>query len=473
MSYTLNKPKTETNNIRKAVYAGSFYPANKEKLAETIENLIRKADKNPPNLPANKKLKALIFPHAGYIYSGLTAAYCASVLKGESFNEVILMGPDHKIGFKNCSVSEADAYETPLGTVPLNKEKIKNLTADKTTFQYIKASDTTEHSLEVILPFLITSLKKFKLVPIVMGNGNVIEYAEAINRIIDKNSLLAISADMSHYLDYDKAVKKDKNSIKNILNLNSEQLIKEKNDTCGIIPILTLIELAKQKNWTPTLLHYSNSGDTAGDKEHVVGYGAIAFYENDEEKPEQNKKKLLLKFARETIERQLEKTTVKPDKNLETKLKEHPPFKEIAGTFVTLHINNRLRGCIGNIISDIPIIEGVKNNAIKAAFKDPRFSPLTKEELDKTKIEISLLTQPKPLIYEDSNDLISKLEENKDGVILRKEIKSATFLPQVWEQLPNPKQFLSHLCAKAGLLPNAWLTDKPDIFVYTAEHFEE
>ncbi|MBW1616314.1 MAG: AmmeMemoRadiSam system protein B [Deltaproteobacteria bacterium] len=473
MSYTINKPKTETNNIRKAVYAGSFYPANKEKLVETIKNLINKTKQNPPNLPTNKKLKALIFPHAGYIYSGLTAAYSASLLKKESFDEVILMGPDHKIGFKNCSISSADAYQTPLGQIPLNKDKIKSLTDNSEIFQYIKASDTTEHSLEVILPFLITALKKFKLIPIVMGNGNILEYAPALNRIADKNSLIVASADLSHYLDYDQAVKKDKKTIKNILDLNSEQLIKGQNNTCGIIPILTLIEIAKKNNWTPVFLHYSNSGDTAGNKDQVVGYGAIAFYENAEEKSEQNKKKLLLKLARETIESQLEKTVDKPDKNLEAELKKHPPFNKIAGTFVTLHINNRLRGCIGNIVSDIPIIEGVKSNAINAAFKDTRFAPLTKKELDITNIEISLLTEPKPLIYKDENDLISKLKHNKYGVILRKGIKSATFLPQVWDQLPEPKNFLSHLCAKAGLPPNAWIKDKPDIFIYKAEHFEE
>ncbi|MBW1649849.1 MAG: AmmeMemoRadiSam system protein B [Deltaproteobacteria bacterium] len=469
MTYILKK-KTATNNIRKAVHSGSFYPSDKKNLIETIENLINAAEKNLCALPANKNLKALIFPHAGYIYSGLTAAHCASLLKKESFTDVILLGPDHKIGFKNCCTSEAKAYQTPLGSVSLNKEKIKKLLSDTKTFQYIKTSDTTEHCLEVILPFLQNSLCQFKLVPIVMGTGNIFEYAEAINRITDKNALIVVSADLSHYLDYDTAVKKDKNTIKNILNLNSEQLIKEKNNTCGITPVLTLIEIAKKNNWDPILLHYSNSGDTVGDQNQVVGYAAIAFYQNTEEQLDKNQKQLLLKLARQTIAKKFGQE--------EQDLQEKPTPKnsllnKIGGTFVTLYINNSLRSCIGNIVSDLPIIEGIKNNAINAAFKDPRFPPLTEKELDKIKIEISILTEPKPLTYLNAEDLISKLKKNIDGVILRKGIKSATFLPQVWEQLPEPKQFLSHLCVKAGLLSEAWITDKPDIFVYNAEHFQE
>jgi AmmeMemoRadiSam system protein A len=143
------------------------------------------------------------------------------------------------------------------------------------------------------------------------------------------------------------------------------------------------------------------------------------------------------------------------------------------GTFVTLKIDDQLRGCIGNLTATEPLLEGVRRNAINAAFHDPRFAPLTETELAKVEIEVSILTEPQPLDYIDGADLLTKLRANIDGVIIRKGHASATFLPQVWEQLPEPEDFLSHLCKKAGLSSNAWRDTKLEVQTYQVQYFEE
>jgi AmmeMemoRadiSam system protein A len=148
-------------------------------------------------------------------------------------------------------------------------------------------------------------------------------------------------------------------------------------------------------------------------------------------------------------------------------------FKQKRGTFVTLTIDKQLRGCIGNLDSTDSIVDGIERNAVNAAFRDPRFPPLKAGELDRVDIEVSILTEPQPLKYKDSEDLLSKLRVNVDGVILRKGSASATFLPQVWAQLPQPETFLSHLCSKAGLSPDAWKEGNLDILTYQVQCFEE
>lgn len=143
------------------------------------------------------------------------------------------------------------------------------------------------------------------------------------------------------------------------------------------------------------------------------------------------------------------------------------------GTFVTLKTGDRLRGCIGSLAGTGPVTEGVRHNAIQAAFHDPRFPPLAAEELDQVDIEVSVLTEPQPLEYTNADDLLARLKVGEHGVIVRQGPLSATFLPQVWEQLPEPPQFLSHLCLKAGLPAAAWRTDKPEVLTYRVQRFRE
>lgn len=150
-----------------------------------------------------------------------------------------------------------------------------------------------------------------------------------------------------------------------------------------------------------------------------------------------------------------------------------PKYSEKRGTFVTLTIQGNLRGCIGHIIPQESLLEGVRINAINAAFRDPRFRPLSTKEWEKVKVEVSILTDPKPLQYSDADDLLNKLRPGIDGVIIKQGFSQATFLPQVWEQLPDKKEFLTHLCMKAGLEASEWKRGKLEVSTYQVQAFEE
>ena len=465
--------------IRKAVWAGRFYPASRSELEQTIDSLTFQAKQTRVQIPPHKQLKALILPHAGYIYSGLTAAHASLVLRENQFDKVILMGPDHRVGFNNCAISDVDAYETPLGLVRLSKDA-PVLRRQSNLFRSIPDSDMFEHSVEVILPFLQHYIKNFEFIPIVIGRADGKLLAHAIEPLIDEKTLLVVSSDLSHHLSYPEAVERDKKTINMILNLESDKLLKSSNRACGIIPILIVLEMAGKYGWQPVLLHYSNSGDTAGGRSQVVGYAAIAFYGDSSMQKNHNYQQInpqlgqaLVKLARQTIMERLGLKISGKESDLVVAAVKDDALKARHGTFVTLKIAGHLRGCIGSLAAEESILDGVKRNAVNAAFHDPRFSPLTVEEIEDVDIEISILTKPQPLEYTNSADLISKLRVNVDGVILQKGQASATFLPQVWEQLPRPEKFLSHLCVKAGLSANAWENTQLQISTYQVQYFEE
>jgi len=150
-----------------------------------------------------------------------------------------------------------------------------------------------------------------------------------------------------------------------------------------------------------------------------------------------------------------------------------PVFQEQRGTFVTLKIGNQLRGCMGCLTPSESILEGIQRNALNAAFKDPRFPALTAPELEQAEIEVSILTNPSELEYFGGSGLLKKLRPNIDGVIISKGMARATFLPQVWEQLPRTEEFLAHLCRKAGLSPDEWKKGELDVSVYQVQYFHE
>jgi AmmeMemoRadiSam system protein A len=187
--------------------------------------------------------------------------------------------------------------------------------------------------------------------------------------------------------------------------------------------------------------------------------------------PEQGQ--LLVKLARHTLSQQLSKQIPQKEiDSLNTSLTD-PCFNSSCGTFVTLTIDGKLRGCIGNLTSNASVVSGVRQNAINAAFHDPRFSSLSLPELDRVSIEVSILSEPRPLDYREPADLLNKIRPHIDGVILRKGTASATFLPQVWEQIRKPQNFLAQLCLKAGLAADAWQQSKLEVSTYQVQHFKE
>jgi len=277
LSFQLSSRGAFSGSIRSDIKSGSFYPSSRLKLEQAIDNYTYRAGQSKVKIPLDKSIKALIMPHAGYIYSGFTAAHVSKVLSGDSIGKVILIGPDHYVGFTNGAISDVEAYKTPIGVVKLHEDASK-LRLESSLFNPVLGSDNNEHSLEVILPFLQIYLKEFEIIPIVLGPCDTSLVASVVEKYIDNNTLIVVSSDLSHYLQYDEAVLKDKETINMILNMETERLKLNKNRACGKIPIIILLDIAKRHGWSPVLLHYSNSGDTAGDRSRVVGYCAIAFY---------------------------------------------------------------------------------------------------------------------------------------------------------------------------------------------------
>jgi len=244
--------------VRFSVHAGSFYPADKEALSLMIEKFLSEA----PIKKLGGKLAALIVPHAGYIYSGLTAAFGYNSLKIAAPKKIVLIGPSHYHYIKGA-YSFSLPWQTPLGELKVNR-------AD---FPIIKKD--VEHSLEVQAPFLQTVLANFEFTPIMYGEISSDALAGSISAHT-KDSVIIASSDLSHFFKYGEAKQIDAVTINAILDLDFEEFMRA-GDACGKIGVGALILLAKKNKWKPILLDYRNSGDTAGNKDEVVGYASIAF----------------------------------------------------------------------------------------------------------------------------------------------------------------------------------------------------
>lgn len=475
----------QIRSVRAPAVAGLFYPGEAAELSRTIDGYLAAA----PNR-AVTNLRALICPHAGYAYSGPVAAHAYKLLAGRDFSTVILLGPSHYAQFEGGSVAAVDAYATPLGTVEISPKANALARCPPYTLEpkclvqrpgwWEQASkpapatgqetpDTWEHSVEVQVPFLQKTLKHFKILPVVFGATDPAAAARVLVEQLDDTTLIVVSTDLSHYLPYGQARALDAQTITNICRLETGRL--HHDDACGLTPVLTLMHLARLKGWQAELLDARNSGDTAGDKSRVVGYAAIAFHEPGGEPARfgANERRQLLALARQALGEAV-KTGRRP-------VVDAAPFstelRRNQGCFVTLTIKGELRGCIGHILPQEPLWQGVLDNAQNAALRDPRFAPVTAGDLAAIRIEVSVLSEPQPLAFTSPEDLLSKLRPQRDGVVLQVQGRSSTFLPQVWEQLPDKVEFLEHLSQKAGCPRNAWRQAGTQVMIYHAEAFKE
>lgn len=261
-----------TRSVRPAAVAGTFYPGNVRSLNYDIDNLLRQAKASSGPLP-----KAIIVPHAGYIYSGPIAAsaYQRIAAGRGAVKRVILLGPAHRVPVRGLALPQAEAFATPLGTVPLDT-RAEALIADLPQVGTSASAHAWEHSLEVQLPFLQKTLGEFALVPLVVGDATARDVAEVLDRLWGgPETLIVISSDLSHYLPYDLARKIDGQTVDMILDLRNVT----HEQACGGTPVNGLLLAAKRHRLRPELLDVRNSGDTAGDHDHVVGYAAFAFVE--------------------------------------------------------------------------------------------------------------------------------------------------------------------------------------------------
>jgi AmmeMemoRadiSam system protein B len=264
--------ETSSETVREPVVAGAFYPGSADELRATVDALLAKA-----NAPSLRGLKALVCPHAGYRYSGPVAASGFKLLPGLKFDQVIVLAPSHHAAFRGVAVPTEDALSTPLGKIRVAR-RAREL-ARTAPFVLDSAPYLREHSLEVELPFLQRTLPSFELWPMVFGSTNSEEVAKRLDPAVGPTTLLVASSDLSHYYPYDTAVTLDRATIDAIVRLDVQALADA--EACGRGPVLALVYLARSRGWKAQLLDYRNSGDTAGDRSRVVGYAAIAFYEQD------------------------------------------------------------------------------------------------------------------------------------------------------------------------------------------------
>ena len=483
--------------VRETAVAGQFYPGVAGELDGVVRGFL--ADADTPGLPppdAGNAPKAIIAPHAGYVYSGAVAARAYARLSpvSDTITRVVLLGPCHRVAVQGLALSSAEAFRTPLGDIPLDAQAAEQILG----FPQVQVFDAThemEHSLEVHLPFLQRVLGDFSLVPLVVGETAPDEVADVIEALWGgPETVFVISTDLSHFLNYDDARKIDGRTCRAIETLEPSAI--SANGACGRFPVGGMLAVAKRRGMSVTTLDIRNSGDTAGPKDRVVGYGAWMLQEartgkartgtnNKESRKHKDQTKdtspsgdftdttralldrhgdTLLRLAARSIQHGLEHgkplSIHGPDFG--------PELGRTGACFVSLKRDGNLRGCIGTAEAKRPLSVDVAENAFRAAFKDPRFPALTAKEMDGTDLSISVLSPQTPITFSGEADLLAQLQPGIEGLIIEDAGRRALYLPSVWAQLPTPETFLQHLKVKAGLAKDHW-SDGFRAWRFTAE----
>ena len=476
----------ETQQVRKAAVAGTFYPASAREIQSMVGRWLHPVADGPAP-------QAVIVPHAGYVFSGEVAASAFNrIPRGHAYKRIFLLGPSHRVGFNGASVQTQCAYaETPLGRVPIDIAVGKELISKGDgAFTFRADAHDREHCLEVQLPFLQTIYKEVPpIVPIVIGSQHldVLEkMAEVLSPYFNEDNLFIISSDFSHYPSYEDARKSDLHMADAITTGGLEEFLDalrqvdkmdfsgEDTAACGanaIAVLLSILDAQGSGYFSAEHLMYRNSGDSVyGEKDRVVGYNSIVF--TRKEKPADVPEDHLFRFSPE------EKAAMIATARQAIYSSLRLPFDGDArpvgilkesgyGVFVTLHLNGQLRGCIGRFTSDDTLAETIREMAQSAAFHDPRFPSLSRNEAHLIDIEVSVLSPLKKI------DSIDEFKLGRDGIYIIKGRHHGTFLPQVAEETGwNTEQFLGH-CArdKAGIGWDGW--KDADLYTYQTEVVKE
>mgnify|MGYP001178185459 FL=1 len=468
----------EKKLVRKPAVAGMWYPAEKTELLKMMDELDKKAC--PEFKQSNRKIAGLIAPHAGFIYSGPTAACGFKQLKNQKYQRVVILGTSHRYRADLISVFDGTEAQTPLGNLKIDTGFSKALISSDPAIQFVPQIHEKEHSLEAMLPFIKFYLGEVEIVLVLASTENekLLESAGiTIANLIKAdslNTLILASTDMSHYHPYDEAVKMDKSTVSLIESGDYQKLKKMINDKkcelCGHDSLISFFTAMKElKANKGRLVKYENSGDAVprSKTQGVVGYMSMIFENNEEISMnyyDDKERKYMLELARNSIVYALKnKKEFVPEKPSDPKLNEQ------RAVFVTLKIDGELRGCIGSMVATEPLYQAVAGMAFSAAFKDPRFSPVTENDLKLIDVEVSVLTPMQK---------VSSWKELKigiDGVYIKKGYRSGVFLPQVATETGwDLETFLSNLCThKAGLPADCYKDPTAEIYKYQVELFSE
>ena len=477
MMFTSCKGQKTEPTVRPATQANRFYTGDARELSEEVDSLLARhsGDKQYADLAA------VIVPHAGYYFSGnVAAAAYMAIPDDREYKRIFLLGPSHHEWLDGASVNtEFDYYSTPLGNVKVDVETAQKLIEADSVFSYRAKAHDREHCLEVQLPFLQRRFKDVPaIVPIIISTNDyrkLKRIAEVLKPYLTEDNLFVISSDFSHYPTYEDAYKVDARTGKAVESGDVEEFIRvlEENasshvknlatSACGELAIATLMLMMQGGGYEVKHLLYQNSGDIDNhDHSRVVGYHAFAIIRNGlsqtgtEFSLSGDEKRMLKEIALTSIKDSLDGKRIADPTSLTATLKQK------CGAFVSLHKQGRLRGCIGHFGEDVPLHEIVAEMARAAAFEDPRFMPVTKDELDDIDIEISVLTPMRRI------ESLDEFELHRHGIYIRKGYRSGTFLPQVADEVNWTKEeFVGH-CAqdKAGIGWDGW--KDAELYVYEA-----
>ncbi|PIU89807.1 MAG: hypothetical protein COY42_05485 [Armatimonadetes bacterium CG_4_10_14_0_8_um_filter_66_14] len=482
-------PAAGAQSVRPATQAGRFYPASPAELRAQVESCLEATEQ--VELPGD--LVGLVVPHAGYVFSGGVAAWGYRQVEGKQFDTVVILGPSHHVALSKHAVSPEDAYATPLGTVPLDKEVRRTLLDACDVLVERSAAHEQEHSIEVQLPFLQCVLKDFRLVPIVLGQPtkeSCRKLAKALAALLPQRKMLIIaSSDLSHYPTYDVAEKTDKALLAAVAKLDPDALLAADREwmgkalpnlkctMCGLWPAVTLAMVTEELgSCSAKVLRYANSGDVpAGSKSEVVGYGAVAVCRkggaptpvatppagSDRYTLDAAEQQYLLTLARQSLEACVNGKRFAPPKPADPKLTRD------SGAFVTLKKHGELRGCIGYLAAVKPLYAAIAEMAESAALRDPRFEAVKPGELADIDLEISVLSPLRPL--KSLDDIVV----GKHGLVMTSGLHRGVLLPQVpTEQGWDRDQYLEGLCRKTGVPNRSW-EKGATLEAFTAQVFGE
>ena len=458
-------------NIRPAAQAGRFYEAGGDLLRQQVQGWLD----DHRDVAADDSTAAIIVPHAGHRYSGTVAAAAfMRIPAGRTYRRIFLIGPSHHVALDGASVAAGySAYATPLGPVPVDTALCRSLIRTG-VFTFREEAHETEHCIEVQLPFLQVRMENLPpIVPIVVNTddtGKIGRMAEALRPYFNEENLFVISSDFSHYPSYEDACRIDARTgaavgtgdwkkFLDTVHANAGYGVPGlRTSACGEAAITMLLMLLDSHCEVQHLL-YRNTGDAdASHRDQVVGYHAFGVTRHRGFHLRAADRKQLLDMARESIAQGFKKKMYVPDNIGET-------LQTPCGAFVTLRQNGELRGCVGHIGDDTPLWDVVCRVARMAAFQDSRFPPLRKSELKRTDIEISVLTPPKRI------QSIDEFIPGKHGILMIKDGRRGTYLPQVADTVPWTKEELLSHCAeeKAGIGKDGW--KEAELYIYEAVVF--
>lgn len=450
-----------SSHIREPAVAGAFYPADPDELRTEVQRLLARAE---CNLEPDRQLKAVACPHAGYLYSGGVAAEAFACFRNRQIDTVVLVGPDHYIGFEGIAVYPEGAFRTPLGDVPIDAELAAYLIDQGEGVRAAPEAHAREHALEVQLPFLQAVLPRAQIVPILMGfrsRSNVELMATLLSQALDNPRVcLLASTDLSHYHPRHKAKELD-GRVRELVRAFAptalwDELRKGRCEACGgdaLVAVMLGAGIAGAES--SRVLRYADSGDAGGDPQHVVGYLSAAFFRGRPETSVEfaaeemaytpQEMDSLLHLAYESAVRGGDPAPVLELRAVTDRL------REPRGAFVTLRNGGELRGCIGFTEADRPLWRTVAQAAAAAAREDPRFPPVLPEEMPEVTIEISILTPPRRVAA--ASDVVP----GRHGVRATGRGRRGLLLPQVArEQGWSREELLTQTCVKAGLPGAAW-----------------